>query len=84
MNHLVQALEALMANVDDIVERQLQKLLHDPQVRVALEKMSLREGITIEDAARSYMKKLIMSLDDSMKSPSKIKKMVASKQDGST
>lgn len=77
--NVVLALEALMASVDDIIERQLQKLLHDPQVRVALEKMSLREGISLEDAARAYLKKMMLSLDESMKSPQKLKKMVAAK-----
>lgn len=78
---LVRALETIMAaspvSMEDLIERQLIKLLHEPQVKLALEKLAMKDNTTIEEAARAYLKKIALIADDTTKSSSKIKKLVA-------
>lgn len=76
---LVKALETVLANtMEELIERQLLKLLHDPQVKLALEKLAMKNNTSLEEAAKIYLSKVISIADESAKSPVKLKKMVAS------
>ena len=82
---VIAALGKVMAStpisLEELIEKQMSKLLHDPQVRLALEKLAMNDNITIDEAARVYVRKIASLADDFGKSPAKMKKLAASKPD---